>query len=188
MNSSSSHDWFFVKKDLYLVITQNLIFPGFMKSAGFHGRIQQISHEIWQISADFMKFGGFQWISWNPPENLINQITQRKLFSFMECSGKAMSQDFMKSAEFTWNLLNFMDFTKDQYVRNGKAYVYVGTTDILRSTFSFDSVKIFSHLYRPPTTTPPLYHRYELDVRGEVVVGGCMWQKYSPHHHPTPAI
>ena len=49
--------------------------------------IQQISHEIC-------------WISWNLPENLINQIIQEKLFSFMECSGKAMSQDFMKSTGF----------------------------------------------------------------------------------------
>ena len=49
------------------------------------------SFEIWRIS-------------WNPPKNLINQITQQKLFfSFMECSGKAMSLDL------TWNL---PDFTK----------------------------------------------------------------------------
>ena len=53
-------------------------------------------------------------------------------------------------------------------------HYYIGTTDILCSTFSFDSVKDFPHLYRPPTTTPPLYHRYELDVMGGVVVGGCM--------------
>ena len=54
----------------------------------------QISCEIWQISINPLQ------ISWNPPENLINQISQHKLFSFMECSGKAMSQDFMKSAGF----------------------------------------------------------------------------------------
>ena len=41
-----------------------------------------------------------RWISRNPLANLINQIIQEKLFSFMQCSGKAMSQDFMKSAEF----------------------------------------------------------------------------------------
>ena len=68
---------------------------------------------------------------------------------------------------------------------------YVGTTDILCSTFSFDSVKFFSHLYRtPPTTThhSPLYHRYELDVRGGVVVGGVCDRYTPPHHHPTPDI
>ena len=61
-----------------------------------------------------------------------DQVIQEKLFSFMECSGKAMSQDF------TWNLL---DFTKSAgfhvkfagfheirnerptIARNGKAYV-----------------------------------------------------------------
>ena len=43
----------------------------------------------WNL-ADFMR------ISWNPHENLIglNQITQQKILSFMECSGKAMSHDF----------------------------------------------------------------------------------------------
>ena len=68
-----------------------------------------------------MKSGGFQWISWNPtdfmwnpPENLTNQIIQQKLFSFMECSGKAMSQDFMKSA----------GFHERSIARNGKAYVF----------------------------------------------------------------
>ena len=46
---------------------------------------------------------------WNPPANLINQIFQQKHFSFMEYSGKAMSQDFVKSAGFremwqiSWN-------------------------------------------------------------------------------------
>ena len=51
--------------------------------------------------ADFM---------WNPPANLINQIIQEKLFSFMECSGKAMSHDF------TWNPL---DFERPTIARNG---------------------------------------------------------------------
>ena len=31
---------------------------------------------------------------------------------------------------------------------------YVGTTDILCSTFSFESVKFFPIIYRPPTTSP----------------------------------
>ena len=38
--------------------------------------------------------------TWNPLANLINQIIKEKLFSFMQCSGKAMSQDFMKSSGF----------------------------------------------------------------------------------------
>ena len=42
-------------------------------------------------------------------------------------------------------------------VLGGGEFCYVGTTDILCSTFSFDSVKNFPHLYRPPH-----------------------------HHHPTP--
>ena len=47
--------------------------------------------------------------TWNPPENLINQIIQEKLFSFMECSGKAMSH------HSTWNLPDFMKSAmKDQ--------------------------------------------------------------------------
>ena len=43
-------------------------------------------------------YGFHMRISWNPPENLINQIIQEKLFSFMEYMGKAISHDF------TWNL------------------------------------------------------------------------------------
>ena len=49
----------------------------------------------------------FMWISqnlvdftWNPPTKLINQIFQEKLFSFMECCGKAMSCFHMKSTGF----------------------------------------------------------------------------------------
>ena len=38
--------------------------------------------------------------TWNPPTKLINQIFQEKLFSFMECCGKAMSCFHMKSAGF----------------------------------------------------------------------------------------
>ena len=44
-------------------------------------------HEIRRISREIQR------TSWNPPKNLINQITQQKLFSFMQCSGKAMSLD-----------------------------------------------------------------------------------------------
>ena len=65
-----------------------------------------------RFHADFMKSGRFhkiQWISWNPPENLINQVIQEKLFTSMECSGKAMSQDFTWNLlDFTWNLPDFM--------------------------------------------------------------------------------
>ena len=60
---------------------------------------------------------------------------------------------------------------------------YVGTTDIWCSTFRFDSV-IFFPIFIDPPTTPLLYHRYELDVRGGVVVVGCMWQKYTPPPPP----
>ena len=89
----------FRKKDLYLVITQKLTF---MKSGGFH-EIRQISwgrfHEIWWI-----KSSGFHEI-WQISceihlQKLINQIFQEKLFSFMECCGKAMSCFHMKSAGF----------------------------------------------------------------------------------------
>ena len=58
---------------------------------------------------------------------------------------------------------------------------YFSTTDILCSTFSFDSVKIFSHIYRPPPPPPPpLYHRYELNVRGGVVMGGGVCDRNTP--------
>ena len=113
------------------MITQKLIFPDFiwnpvdftyfMKSDGFHVKFCQISHKIQQIS-------------WNPPANLINQIIQEKLFSVMECSGKAMSHDFMKSGRFheicqiLWNQPDFMwnlpDFERP-IARNGKTYVKV---------------------------------------------------------------
>ena len=84
-------------------------------------------HEIWQISrnpADFM---------WNPPTKLINQIFQEKLFSFMECCGKAMSCFHMKSAgfhEICWisQNLDFMwnppDFERP-IARNSKPYVFL---------------------------------------------------------------
>ena len=79
-----------------------------MKSGGFH-EIQQISHEIQQIS-------------WNPLADLINQIIQEKLFSFVQCRGKAMSQDFMKICQiFMWNP---PDFERPTIARNGKACVF----------------------------------------------------------------
>ena len=63
----------------------------------FHEILLQIS---WN-PADFSRFHEILLrILWNPPENLINQIIQQKLFTFMKCSGKVMSQDFMKSARF----------------------------------------------------------------------------------------
>ena len=58
-------------------------------------------HEIWQIS-------------WNPPKNLINQITQQKLFSFMQCSGEGYV------SWFTWNPADF----KRPIARNGNTYVW----------------------------------------------------------------
>ena len=69
----------FRKKDLYLIITQKLIF---LKSGGFH--------EIW-------------WISWNPADfmkstqNLIKSDVSTKTLQFWGCRGEAMTQDFMKS-------------------------------------------------------------------------------------------
>ena len=59
-------------------------------------------HEIRRISCEI------QQISWNPPKNLKNQITQQKLFSFMQCSGKAMSLDSHEIRRILWNPPNFM--------------------------------------------------------------------------------
>ena len=97
----------------------NLLFFGLSKERPILGdhtkahihEIKWISHEIWQISwnpADFM---------WNPLANLINQIIQEKLFSFMQCSGKAMSQDFTKSTTFhkiCWISCEICRILKDQ--------------------------------------------------------------------------
>ena len=70
---------------------------------------------------------------------------------------------------------------------------YVGTTDILCSTFSFESVKFFSHFYRPPPQPPP--HPWHLSYVYDIVTfkfecqgwgggwGGGMWHK----HPPTPS-
>ena len=65
----------------------------FMKSGRFHVDFMKSSrfHKIWQISCRFHEIH---------LKTFINKITQQKLFSFMECSGKAMSQDFTKSAGF----------------------------------------------------------------------------------------
>ena len=80
-------------------------FTDFMKSAGFHGEIRRISWWNPPDFTDFMKSARISW--WNPPDFMnvsfwvmikyrsfyrkTNQITQQKLFSFMECSGKAVS-------------------------------------------------------------------------------------------------
>ena len=80
---------------LYLVITQKLIFL--------------ISCEIRQISCTFRQ------ISWNPPENLINQIIQEKLVSFMECRGRLCLMISHEIHQISRNLLDFMkSATKDQ--------------------------------------------------------------------------
>ena len=98
---------------------------------------------------------------------------------------------FLHSDGPLWHNLSFCDF-RFKYLAN---LYYVSTTDILSSTFSFESVNFFSHFYRalpPPTTTPDiqvmsmiLWH-LSLSVRGGMVVGGGMWHKHPPHHHhPT---
>ena len=58
-------------------------------------------HPKAHISGFYVKFGGlhvksggFHKIRRISCENLRNQIIPEKLFSFMECSGKAMSHDF----------------------------------------------------------------------------------------------
>ena len=79
------------RKDLYLVITQKLII---LKSGGFR--------------ADFMR------ISWNPPENLINQITQQKLFKFHGVQWEGYVSGFHEIRRIS----------KDQLPRHGKAYVF----------------------------------------------------------------
>ena len=101
--------------------------------------------EIWQIS-------------WNPPKNLINQITQQKLFSFMECSGKAMSLDCTwNPPDFTWNLPDFMksaEFHEYELLGDHQVYVYLSKDqsqfhmtrkirDWLFGRFSWSSAKFF---------------------------------------------
>ena len=61
-------------------------------------------HEIQWISCEI------QWISWNPPKNLINQITQQKLFSFMQWEGY-VSWFTWNLPDFTWNQPNFMNMS-----------------------------------------------------------------------------
>ena len=105
--------------------------------------IRQISHEI-------------QWISCeNLLANLINQIIQEKLFSFMQCSGKAMSQDFTKIYRISWNPLNFMwnppDFERPTIARNGKAYVFrlISSKHYSDCTTDVHFKRINSHIYYP---------------------------------------
>ena len=75
---------------------------------------------------------GFQAIRWISPENLINQIIQQKLFSFLECSGKAMSQNFMKSAGF---------HERPTIARNGKAYVFIIKECVMKKISVFEMKK-----------------------------------------------
>ena len=95
----------FRKKDLYLVITQKLIF---MKSGGFC-EIRQISCEIKRHSLppalhkteefllSYLIYKVFRWISWNPPDFTWNP------------------------PDFTWNPPDF----ERPIARNGNAYVFV---------------------------------------------------------------
>ena len=73
IDSSRSYCLVFRKKDLYLVITQKLIF--------------------WN-PADFMKSGGFHVKS---TQNLIKSDVSTKTLQFRGCREGAMTQDFMKS-------------------------------------------------------------------------------------------
>ena len=90
-------------------------------------------HEIWQIScADFTKSGRFHVqishadFMWNPPTNLINQIIQEKLFSFMECCEEGYVMFSHEIQQISWNPPNFMwnlaDFERP-IARNGNPYV-----------------------------------------------------------------
>ena len=78
------------------------ILCGFYEIQQISGEIQWISGEICQILCRFqVKSARFHVdFRWNPPTKLINQIFQEKLFSFMECCGKAVSCFHMKSAGF----------------------------------------------------------------------------------------
>ena len=74
-------------------------------------KIQWISSEIWQISQNPVDF------IWNPPTNFTNQIIQEKLFSFMECCGKATSYFHMKSTRLHVKFAGFHEIcqiSKDQ--------------------------------------------------------------------------
>ena len=60
-----------------------------------------------------------------------------------------------------WHKLGFCDF-RFKYLAN---FYYVGTTDILCSTFSFESVNMFSHFYRSLPTPPHPWHlSYVYDI------------------------
>ena len=99
------HNWSFEKKDLYLVITQKLIF---LKSAGFHVKFGRFH----------MKFGRFHVKSTCKPYKSNNS---RKTLQFYGVQWKGYV------SWFTWNLPDFMwnppNFERP-IARNGKAYVF----------------------------------------------------------------
>ena len=93
----------YITKDLYLVITLNLIFL-------LLHEIWQISPKIWWISCGshmksarfHLKFSRFH--AWKP----LNQIIQEKFFTFIECRGEAMSYEPCEIHQVSWNLPDFV--------------------------------------------------------------------------------
>ena len=100
---------FGLSKERHLVVTQK---PTFLISWNLPDFVQiswNLADFRWNPADFTWNPPNFVWISiggfcvdfrWNPPTKLINQIFQEKLFSFMECCGKAISCFHMKSAGF----------------------------------------------------------------------------------------
>ena len=102
---------------------------------------------------------------------------------------------FTCSAWFSENLNSVCIFRTHDH-ESSMHYVYVGTTDILCSTFSFKSVNIFPISIDPPPPPHPWHLSYVYDIvtfKFECQGWGWWWRGYvtqtAPHHHhPTPSI
>ena len=112
----------FRKKDLYLIITQNLTFHEIRRISwnpadfiriswnpadfiwiswnlvDFTLKSNRFHHEIWQISGEIWQISP-RYHLWNPPK-IIKASVSAKTLQFDECRVGAMTKDFMKSTRF----------------------------------------------------------------------------------------